>query len=128
MYSKITVVANLGRDPEMRYLQDGTAVTNFSVAVSGRDKVDGEWKEVTTWWRVNSFGKLAENCNQYLSKGKKVLVEGEPKIRQYEKKDGTNGISLEINASNVVFLSPKNGNGGSEIATNPEVESEEPPF
>jgi len=72
MYQKLILVGNLGRDPEMRYTPDGKAVTSFSVATS-RKYND---KDETTWFRVSVWGKQAESCNQYLTKGSKVLVEG----------------------------------------------------
>lgn len=126
-YNRIIVTGRCGMSPDMRYSQDGTAMTNFSVAVSGREKENGEWVEKTQWWRIQCFGKLAENANQYLDKGKRVLVEGEPKIRTYERKDGGTGVSCEIRATNVVFLSPKSSNGES-TDTNT-AESDEPlPF
>ncbi|MEM8862831.1 MAG: single-stranded DNA-binding protein, partial [Chloroflexota bacterium] len=77
MYQKITLVGNLGRNPEMRYMADGTAVTSFSVATSRSwTGKDGQRNEETMWFRVNVWGRQAETTNQYLSKGKKVLVEG----------------------------------------------------
>ena len=77
MYQKIIVVGNLGGDPEMRYMPDGTAVTNFSLATN-RKWTDGQGnpQEEVTWFRVSTWGRIAENCNQYLAKGSKVLVEG----------------------------------------------------
>ena len=105
MYQKIILVGNLGRDPEMRYLQDGKAVTNFSIATSN-------YKKETAWFRVSVFGASAEACNQYLQKGSKVLVDGEltydastggPKV--FSRNDGTAGASFEVVARDVKFLS-----------------------
>ena len=78
MYHKVIVVGNLGRDPEMRYMPDGTAITSFSMATSRRwnDKSTGQPVEETMWFRVSVFGRQAEAVNQYLSKGRPVLVEG----------------------------------------------------
>jgi single-strand DNA-binding protein len=77
MYHTITVVGNLGRDPEMRYSPDGKPVTNFSVATNRKwTNADGTPGEETVWFRVACWGKLAEVCEQYLSKGRRVLVEG----------------------------------------------------
>lgn len=116
MYNKITIAGNLGRDPEMRYMPDGTAVTNFSVAVS-----DG-WGEnkKTLWFRVSVWGKRAETANQYLTKGQKVLVEGRLQgdagtggPRLWTRQDGTVSASFEIYADNFVFLSSRSdGMGG----------------
>ena len=113
MYHKVIVVGNLGNDPEMRYMADGTAVTNFSLATSRRwtDRASGEQKEETVWFRVSVWGRQAEPVNQYLSKGRQVLVEGrlrpDPETgrpRLYTRQDGTVGASFELNAFTVQFL------------------------
>ncbi len=112
MYQKIVLVGNLGRDPEMRYTPDGTPVTSFSLATNekwtGRD---GQPQERTTWWRVSAWRRMAETCNQYLSKGSQVLVEGrvvpDPETggpRVYTRSDGTPGASYEVTAFTVKFL------------------------
>lgn len=113
MYQKIELIGDLGRDPEMRYTPSGQAVTNFSVAVNNTySRKDGEKVKETTWFRVSVWGKLAENCQQYLSKSSRVFVEGRVKCHVYEKKDGTWDGTLEVTASNVVFLDKVgNGNG-----------------
>ncbi len=119
MYQRLVLVGNLGRDPEMRYTPNGTAVTQLSLATSSRwTDASGQLKEETAWWRVSVFGKQAESCNQYLSKGKKVLVEGTLVVdeksggpRVYQRKDGTYGASFEVRATTVRFLSAK-GEGG----------------
>ena len=107
MYHKLTIVGNLGKDPEMKYTTDGKAVTTFSVAASNR-------KDETVWFRVSTWDKQAETCNQYLHKGSKVLVEGALKAdaqgnpRTYERKDGGGwAASFEVTASSVRFLSGK---------------------
>ena len=113
MYEKIIIVGNLGRDPEMRYMADGTAVTNLSVATNRRwnDPNSGEQREQTTWFRVSVWGRQAETVNQYLSKGRRVLVEGrleaDPETggpRLFTRQDGTVGASYEIRAFLVRFL------------------------
>ncbi len=78
MYQKITIVGNVGREPEMRFLPNGTAVTNLSVATNRKwtDKATGQLQEEVTWFRVSVFGKQAETVNQYVTKGRQVLVEG----------------------------------------------------
>lgn len=119
MYQRLVLVGNLGRDPEMRYTPNGTAVTNFPVATSRKyTDASGQIREETAWFRVTVFGKQAETCNQYLAKGRKVLVEGELIVddksggpRVYTRKDGTAGASFEVRANTVRFLSPK-GEGG----------------
>lgn len=117
MYQKIIIVGNLGNDPEMRYLPTGMAVTNFSVATSRRWKdSDGNPAEETTWFRVSVWGKQAETANQYLAKGRKVLVEGRlipdgqtGSPRTFKRRDGTVGASFEIHAESLKFLSGREG-------------------
>ena len=107
MLNKAILIGNLGRDPEMRYMQDGTAVTNLSVATtkSWTDRQTNERVKQTTWFRVSVWGKQAESANQYLQKGRQVYVEGEIKEPNvYTKKDGTAGASLEVKAERVLFL------------------------
>ena len=97
-YRQPIVCGNLGRDPEIRYLPNGDAVANFSVAVTEKFKgKDGEAKESTTWYRINAFGKLAEICGQYLKKGASVLIDGKMQMRKYEK-DGIERESWELRA------------------------------
>jgi len=113
MYQRITLVGNLGRDPEMRYLPDGRPVTSFSMATNRRwnDRQTGERKEETVWWRISVFGPQAEACNQYLQKGSQALVEGrmrpDPSTgspRIWQRQDGTHGASYEMTAFTVRFL------------------------
>lgn len=119
MFHTIIVVGNVGRDPEMRYTPSGQAVTSFSVATSRQyNNSQGQQVKETIWFRVSSWGKQAEICNQYLKKGSKVLVEGrltaDPSTggpRIWNRQDGTPGSSFEINASTVRFLSSR-GEGG----------------
>ncbi|MCA9875452.1 MAG: single-stranded DNA-binding protein [Anaerolineales bacterium] len=121
MFQKITIVGNLGRDPEMRYMPDGTAVTNLNVATSRKyTNRENQTVEETTWFRVTVWSKMAENCNQYLSKGRRVLVEGtltpDPQTggpRLWNRQDGSIGASYEIRATDVRFLGGGNGNGSS---------------
>jgi single-strand DNA-binding protein len=105
MYQKTIIVGYLGRDPEMRYTPSGTAVTNFSVAVTRRwTGRDGQQQEKTTWFRVNAWEKLAELCNQYLTKGQLVLVEGDVEARPWTSQEGEARASLDLRAWNVRFL------------------------
>ena len=120
MYQKITIVGNLGRDPEMRYMADGTAVTSFSVATSrGWTGKDGQRQEETLWFRVNVWGRQAETTNQYLAKGRRVLVEGTLQgdaatggPRLWTRQDGSMAASFEIRADTVRFLSGRDENTG----------------
>lgn len=125
MYQKIIIVGNLGNDPEMRYMPDGTPVTSFSVATSRRwtDQQTGQPVSETTWFRVKVWRKQAESCNQYLSKGQKVLVEGVltpdratggPKV--FTRQDGTIGASFEVTADSVRFLNSRGEGGVDETA------------
>ena len=83
--NKLIVIGHLGRDPEMRYLPSGGGVTNFSVASSRRYTTSaGEQREETEWFNCSAFGRLAETCNQYLTKGKQVYVEGRLSSRTYQ--------------------------------------------
>lgn len=112
MYHKITLVGNLGRDPEMRYLGTGSPVTNFSLATSEKwTGQDGQRQERTIWFRVSVFGKQAEHVNNYLKKGRKALVEGtlvaDPKTgnpRIWTGQDGEPRTSFEVRAIAVKFL------------------------
>ena len=118
-YHKTVILGNLGRDPEMRYLQNGDAVANFSVAVTEKLKgKDGEAKESTTWYRINAFGKLAEICGQYLKKGASVLIDGRMQMRKYQDKDGIERESWELKADSMQMLSGKNEQTGVESTTN----------
>jgi len=112
MYEHTTIIGHLGRDPEMRYTPNGTAVTNFSVAVSRRytDK-NGQVQEKTKWFRVTAWGKLAEVCNEHLTKGRLVLVTGEVDASAYTNQAGEPAASLELTAREVKFLDGKSGNG-----------------
>ena len=121
MYHTLIIVGNVGKDPEMRYTSSGQAVTSFSVATN-RQYTDsnGEQVKETIWFRVSTWGKTAEVCNQYVKKGSKVLVEGRlapdkatgsPKI--WTKQDGTSGASYDVTASTVRFLSSRQEGEGS---------------
>ncbi len=106
MYSKIVLVGNLGNDPEMRYTPNGQAVCSFSVAVNRRwNDAQGATHDETTWYRVSTWGKLAEQCSQYLSKGRLVLVEGDRlKANAFMGRDNQPAASLELTAQVVRFM------------------------
>ena len=125
MYQKIVIVGRLGRDPEMRYMPDGTGVTSFSVATDRRwnDRATGQPVQETTWFRVSVWGRQAEAANQYLSKGRMVLVEGrlhpDPATggpRTWTAQDGTVRASYEIRADSVQFLGGREDGGGTNYA------------
>jgi single-strand DNA-binding protein len=153
MWHKITLAGNLGRDPEMRYMQDGTAVTNFSVAVN-----DGYGdNKKTIWVRVSVWGKRAEVANQYLTKGSKILVEGRLRTdangnpQTWTAQDGTVRANYEVTATDFAFIGSRgdsegyngpsddddgpgysgggnSGGGGSSRASQPAVEEDDIPF
>jgi len=120
MYQILVLVGNLGKDPEMRYTPSGKPVTSFSVATSHQyTNNNGETVKETAWFRVTTWGKTAENCNQYLKKGSKVLVEGRltsdaatggPRV--WTGQDGTPRASFEVTANTVRFLSSRSDGGG----------------
>ena len=103
--NKVQIIGNLGRDPEMRFTQDGTPVTNFSVAVSeswqGRD---GEQRERTEWFRVVAWRRLAEISNEYLRTGRKVYVEGRLETQKWQDKEGNDRYTTEVIARELLML------------------------
>jgi single-strand DNA-binding protein len=125
MFQKIILIGNLGGDPTMQYMPDGTAVTNFSMAINRKwtDRQTGEVQEEVTWFRVSVWGRQAEAVNEYLTKGRQVMVEGrlrpDPQTgspRLWTRQDGRVGASFEVTATDVKFLGGNgngNGNGGS---------------
>ena len=123
MYQQITIVGNLGRDPEMRYTASGVPVTSFSVAVSRRwTGQDGQRQEKTVWFRVTAWRQLAELAGQYLSKGRQVMVVGEmeePSV--WTDQQGNNRSSLELTARTIQFLGNRDdaGMGGGAPAAVP---------
>ena len=108
MINKAILIGNLGRDPEVRYTQNGMAVANFSIATSEKwkDKNTGEMQERTEWHRIVAFGKLGEICGEYLSKGRQVYIEGRLQTRSWEQ-DGVTRYTTEIVASDMKMLGPK---------------------
>ena len=106
MYQQITIVGNVGRDPEMRYTPSGAAVCDFSVAVNERwtDRQSNELQEKTTWFRVTCWNRLAETVNQYVQKGRQVLVVGSIDASAWTGQDGEARATLELRAFTVKFL------------------------
>lgn len=143
MYQKLVIVGNLGTDPEMRFTPSGEAVTNFNVAAN-RKWTDntGQTHEEVTWFRISVWGKQAEVCNQYLSKGRQVLVEGRltpdketggPRV--WTDQNGKARASFEVTAFEVRFLGGGRGEGGSNgnghsshVEELPEIALDEIPF
>ncbi len=104
--NKVTLIGRLGTDPELRYTPSGAAVCNFSLATSENwtDKASGQRTEKTEWHRIVVWGKQAELCNQYLSKGRQVYMEGKLQTRQWEDKDGNKRYTTEVTCNQVQFL------------------------
>lgn len=113
-WHQTVVVGNLGGDPELRYMQSGQAVCNFSVAVneSWRDRQSGDQRERTTWYRVSVWGPRAESCNTYLSKGSQVLVTGNVSARGYINNSGEAAASLDLRVRDIRFLSGRGDGEG----------------
>ena len=111
--NKVILVGNLGRDPETRYMPDGAAITNVSVATSFQwnDKASGEKKEETEWHRVVFRGKLAEVAGEYLKKGSQVYVEGRLRTRKWQDKEGQDTYTTEIMADRLQMLGSRAGAG-----------------
>lgn len=134
MYQKLILVGRLGRDPEMRYTPDGTPVTSFSVATDRRWKdQNGQPQQKTTWFRVTVWRKQAELANQYLAKGRIVLVEGElNEPKPYQRNDGTYAASLDVTATNIRFIGGREEGAAApheeEAAGGVTLEDEEIPF
>ncbi len=103
--AKVTLIGNVGGDPEMRYTPSGRAVTSFRMATNRRYTTSsGETREETDWFRISVWGKQAEVCNQFVTKGKQVYVEGRLHARNWEGQDGQVRTSLEVVADRVLFL------------------------
>ena len=120
--NKVILVGNLGRDPEMRSANTGTAIANLNIATSERRKDrDGNWSDHTEWHKVVCFGKTAENVGRFCRKGKQVYVEGRLSTRKWQDKDGRDRWTTEITADQIRFLggrddggsaAPRSGGGG----------------
>ena len=110
--NRVFISGNLGQKPEVRKAKTGTPVGNFNVATNQRVKKGDEWVDQTDWHRIVVFGKTAENCERFLDKGSKVIVEGRLQNRSYEDKQGNQRKTTEIVASNVEFIGRRdNGDG-----------------
>ena len=109
--NKILIIGNVGGDPEMRYTPNGNPVTSFSVATSRRYTVGEEQREETQWFRVSAWNRLAETCNEYVTKGMKVFVDGRLSSREWVGQDGQTRTSLDVNAFDVQFLNRPGDSG-----------------
>ncbi len=109
-FNRVILAGNLVRDPEIRYLPSGLSVTSFAVAVNSRYKQNNELKEEVSYFDIVVFGKMGENCAEYLSKGRPVLVEGRLRQRRWEA-EGVKKSRIEVVADNVQFLGSPRGAG-----------------
>jgi single-strand DNA-binding protein len=129
-FNRVILAGNLVRDPETRFIPSGTAVTSFSIAVNRRYKSNNEVKEEVSYFDVSVFGKMGENCAEYLSKGKPVLVEGRLRQRRWEA-DGVKRSKIEVVADNVQFLGAPRGAAAETSASSapaPESQDDDIPF
>ncbi|MEJ5201946.1 MAG: single-stranded DNA-binding protein [Anaerolineales bacterium] len=117
---ELTIIGNLGEDPEARYTPDGVLVCNFDVAATR--KLNG--KDETVWVEVAAWRELGERCHRYLTKGQKVFVRGYPEVRSFTRKNGEAGTALRVTAQTVQFLSGKRG----DIAADENTDRDEIPF
>ena len=113
--NKVILIGNLGKDPDVRYMPSGEAVTNITLATTDtwKDKTSGDKKEATEWHRVVFFRKLAEIAGQYLKKGSQVYIEGALKTRKWQDKDGQDRYTTEIVAYQMKMLGSRQGSGDS---------------
>ena len=112
--NKVILVGNLGKDPETRYMPNGKAVTNFSIATSEswKDKQTGEQREQTEWHNIVMYDRLAEIAAEYLKKGSQVYVEGKLRTRKWQDKEGKDRYTTEINCNEMQMLGGRAGGGG----------------
>jgi single-strand DNA-binding protein len=112
--NKVILLGRLGQDPELRYTPNQTPVCTLNMATNEKRKTaEGEWKDETEWHRVVTFGKTAENCNQYLQKGRQAYVEGKIRTNKWQDKEGKDRYTTEILATTVQFIGGGKGEGSS---------------
>lgn len=129
-FNRVILAGNLVRDPETRFAPSGLAVTGFGIAVNHRYKSNNEVKEEVSFFDIVVFGKMGENCAEYLSKGRPVLVEGRLRQRRWEA-DGVKRSKIEVLADNVQFLGSPRGQGsegGGSAAPTPDAPDDDIPF
>jgi single-strand DNA-binding protein len=116
-FNKITIVGYLGRDPELRYTPQGTALCKMSIATTEKRKnVTGETEEHTTWFRVTAWGRQAELANEYLTKGRQVYVEGRLRLEEYTDREGQKRFSAEVSATEIQFIGHRTDTPGANAA------------
>lgn len=125
--NRVEIIGNLGKDPEMRYTANGTAMTRFSVAVGRTYQVEGERREETEWFNVVAWNRTAEITQQYLTKGSKVYVEGRQSTRSWDTPEGQKRYMTELIATRVIFLDRPQGAGMPDIGGG-DMEPDDLPF
>lgn len=124
--NKVILIGNLGRDPEIRYTRDGTAVANLNLATSDSwNDAQGQRQERTEWHRVVAWGKLAEIAKEYLGKGRQVYIEGRLQTRSWEDKEGNKKYTTEVKADQMVMLGGRGGEGGGRDSGPPSGQSDD---
>jgi single-strand DNA-binding protein len=131
--NKVMVIGNVGTDPEMRFTPNGNPVTSFRIATNrSYTTPEGERKEETEWFDVVTWNRLAENCNQFLTKGQRTYVEGRLRTRSWEGQDGQKHFRMEIIANSVIFLDRRPvgtlPEGGIETVAEDDIEAGDIPF
>lgn len=112
MVNKVILLGNLGQDPDLRYTAGGTAVANLSMATSEKYKdQSGEWVEKTEWHRLTAWGRTAEICGEYLSKGSRIYIEGKLQTRKWTDKEGNDRYTTEVVVREMKMLGDRNQNG-----------------
>lgn len=125
--NKVILLGNLGKDPELRYTTSQTAVCSFSLATGERRKdASGNWVDHTEWHNIVTFGKTAENCANFLKKGRQAFIEGRIQTRKWQDKEGKDRYTTEIIASTVQFVGTREGKGAPPLSYSVE-ESATPP-
>jgi single-strand DNA-binding protein len=105
--NKVMLIGRLGKDPEIRYMQNGTAVANFTMATNRPVKKGDSWEEETDWHRIVAWDKLAEIASKYMKKGQMVYIEGQLRTKDWEDKEGNKRQTTEVFAKDLQLLSPK---------------------
>ena len=130
--NKVILLGNLGKDPELRYTTSQTAVCSFSLATGERRKdASGNWVDHTEWHNIVTFGKTAENCSNFLKKGRQAFIEGRIQTRKWQDKEGKDRYTTEIIASTVQFVGTREGKGaasGPSLSDSIEEASTPPPM
>jgi len=126
--NRVQIIGNLGRDPELRFTQDGTPVANFSVAVneSWRSRGGGEMRERTEWFRVVVWNQLAEIANQYLNRGQQVFIEGRLQTSEWQDRDGNDRTTTELVAREMIMLGRRGEEDDRENAENVSYDERQP--